>query len=247
MTRFQNRTAVVTGGTTGIGFAAAQRLIAEGARVLITGQDSTRVVEAAKKLDAEGVVVDQSSTASLVALADMVRERLGRIDVLVLNAGVAPLGDSLATDEATYDRVFAVNTKAPFFIVQALAPLLAEGGAVVAVTSVVDQVASAGMVAYGATKAALRALVRSWAAELLPRGIRVNGVAPGPIATPIFGKLGLDEATQHEVGKQIIAKVPMGRFGTPDEVAGAIAFLASADASYITGTDLLVAGGWGDL
>jgi NAD(P)-dependent dehydrogenase (short-subunit alcohol dehydrogenase family) len=249
MNRLANTNAVVTGGTTGIGFAAAERLIAEGARVLITGQNPERVRDAATRLgnQAQGIVVDQASLDGIAALKARVAENFAPLDTLVLNAGIAPLGDSFGTDEPTYDSVFAVNAKAPFFIVQALAPLLKDGGSIVAVTSVLDQVASPGLVAYGATKAALRSMVRSWAMEFQPRGIRVNAVAPGPIATPIYGKLGLDAATLDQAGKQLLTKVPMGRFGAAEEVAGAIAFLASRDATYTTGADVTVGGGWGEV
>jgi NAD(P)-dependent dehydrogenase (short-subunit alcohol dehydrogenase family) len=249
MTRLQDTTALITGGTTGIGFAIAERFIAEGARVLITGQDASRVSDAAAKLgpQASGLVADQGSLGFLPALEAAVRERLSRIDTLVLNAGIAPLQGTQDAAENPYDRLFQVNVKAPFFTVQQLAPLLAERGSIVAVTSVLDQVASAGLVPYGATKAALRSLVRSWAIEFQPRGIRANAVAPGPIETPIYGKLGLDAATLEASGRQLLTRVPMGRFGQPAEVAGVVAFLASADASYVTGEDILVAGGWGNV
>jgi NAD(P)-dependent dehydrogenase (short-subunit alcohol dehydrogenase family) len=247
MNRLANTTAVITGGTTGIGYATAERLIAEGARVLITGQDAGRVADAAGRLSAEGLVVDQTRTDAIAVLRAAVQARFAPLHTLVLNAGVAPLQTTRDAQEAEYDRVFAVNVKAPFFIVQALAPLLAEGGSIVAVTSVLDQVASPGLVPYGASKAALRSLVRSWAIEFQPRGIRANAVAPGPISTPIYGKLGLDAATLEATGKQILGKVPMGRFGVPDEVSGIIAFLASRDAAYVTGADIVAAGGWGEV
>jgi NAD(P)-dependent dehydrogenase (short-subunit alcohol dehydrogenase family) len=248
MTRLENTTAIVTGGTTGIGYAIAERLIAEGARVLVTGQDAARVAQAAGRLGnaATGLVADQTGLVFLDALEAAART-LGRIDTLVLNAGVAPLQSTLDATEAEYDRLFQVNVKAPFFTVQRLAPLLADGGSIVAITSVLDQIASAGLVPYGATKAALRNLVRSWAVEFQPRGIRANAVAPGPISTPIYGKLGLDAATLEASGKQMLAKVPMGRFGQPEEIAGVVAFLASRDASYVTGADIIAAGGWGEV
>jgi NAD(P)-dependent dehydrogenase (short-subunit alcohol dehydrogenase family) len=248
MNRLAKTTAIVTGGTTGIGFAIAHRLIAEGARVLVTGQDAARVAQAAATLGAAatGLVADQADLGFLDALEAAARG-LGRIDTLVLNAGIAPLQSTLDAAEADYDRLFQVNVKAPFFTVQRLAPLLADGGSIVAVTSVLDQVASPGLVPYGATKAALRSLVRSWAVEFQPRGIRANAVAPGPISTPIYGKLGLDAATLEAAGKQLLAKVPMGRFGQPEEISGIVAFLASKDASYVTGADITAGGGWAEV
>lgn len=249
MTRFQNARAVVTGGTTGIGFAIARRLIDEGAQVLITGQDKARLDAAVVQLGAAatGLVVDQASLAGIAALKDAVAARFGAIETLVLNAGIAPLQTTEGATEAEYDRLFAVNVKAPFFIVQALAPLLAEGGSIVANTSVLDQAGMPPMITYAATKAALRSYVRGWAAEFVGRRIRANSVAPGPIATPIYGKLGLDAASVDAMGGEILKRVPMNRFAGPEEVAGVVAFLASADAAYVTGEDVLVAGGWGNL
>lgn len=249
MTRFQDTRAVVTGGTTGIGFAIAQRLIAEGAQVLITGQDQGRLDAAVARLGAaaSGLAVDQTSLAGIAALKAAVAQRFGSFETLVLNAGIAPLQTTADAAEAEYDRLYAVNVKAPFFIVQALAPLLADGGAIVATTSVLDQVGMPPLITYSATKAALRSYVRSWAVEFVGRRIRVNSVAPGPIATPIYGKLGLDAATTEAMGAEILKSVPMNRFGGPEEVAGVVAFLASADAAYVTGEDVLVAGGWGNV
>jgi NAD(P)-dependent dehydrogenase (short-subunit alcohol dehydrogenase family) len=249
MTRLKDSTALITGGTTGIGFAIAERFIAEGARVLVTGQDAGRVAEAAAKLGdrAAAVVADQSSLAGIAALKDAVAGRFGGLDTLVLNAGIAPLGGTADATETNFDRQFAINVKAPLFIVQALAPLLKDGGSIIANTSIVDQVAAPPLAIYAATKAALRSLVRSWAAEFVGRRIRVNAFAPGPIETPLYGKLGLPQVQLEAMGAETLNKVPMGRFAAPAEVAGVVAFLASADASYVTGEDILVAGGWGNV
>ena len=245
MQRVEGKHAVVTGGTTGIGYSAAERLVAEGATVLITGQNPKRVSEAAAKLGnhASGLVVDQRKPADLEKLVDVVREQWGGLDILFLNAGVVVLGTTEGQTEDQFDDQIDTNVKGPFFTMQKLAPLLRQGSSVVVTTSVADQKGVPGFAAYAASKAALRSFVRTWAAEFKDRGIRVNSVAPGPIETPIFGKLGLSEAQIAERAAAFLAQVPLGRFGAPAEIAGAVAFLASSDASFMTGEEITVAGG----
>jgi NAD(P)-dependent dehydrogenase (short-subunit alcohol dehydrogenase family) len=246
MPRVEGKTAVVTGGTTGIGYTAAERLLAEGAKtVLITGQNPERVRDAAAKLGnrASGLVVDQRQAGDIAKLAETVARDLGGVDVLFLNAGIALTAPTETQEEARYDEQMDVNVRGTFFTMQALLPHLRDGASVIVTTSVVDQIAMPGMAAYAASKAALRSLVRTWAAEFKDRGIRVNSVAPGPIETPIFGKLGLDEVAAQGMAERIQTLVPMGRFGSTGEIAGAVAFLASSDASYMTGEEITIAGG----
>ena len=246
--RFEGKTALVTGGTTGIGYSTAERLLADGAKsVLITGQNPDRVREAAASLGnrAAGLVVDQRKQADIAKLAETLRADPGGLDIVFLNAGVALMAPTEGQDEAQFDEQIAVNVKGTFFVMKALLPLLRSGASVIVNTSVVSHLGPAGMAAYAATKAAVRSMVRTWAAEFKDRGIRVNAVAPGPIETPIFGKLGLDQATMEGMGAQMKAMVPMGRFGSAAEISGAVAFLASADASYMTGEELTLAGGMG--
>ncbi len=245
MHRMEGKFAIITGGTTGIGFSAAERLIAEGASVLVTGQNPERVQDAAARLGnrASGAVVDQRKATDIAKLAETVRRDHGGLDILFLNAGIVVLGATEQQTEAQFDEQFDTNVKGPFLTMQALAPLIRQGGSVIVTTSVVDRKGMPGMAAYAASKAAMRSLVRSWAAEFKDRGIRVNAVAPGPIETPIFGKLGLDEATAQSMAAGIQQGVPMGRFGAPAEIAGAVAFLASEDASYMTGEEITLAGG----
>jgi NAD(P)-dependent dehydrogenase (short-subunit alcohol dehydrogenase family) len=245
MQRVEGKNAVVTGGTTGIGYSTAERLVAEGATVLITGQNAERVRQAAAKLGnrASGVVVDQRNPAHIAKLADIVREQWGSLDILFLNAGIVVLGPTESQTEPEFDDQMDTNVKGPFFTMQKLAPLLRQGSSVIVTTSVVDRKGVPGMAAYAASKAALRSFVRTWAAEFKDRGIRVNSVAPGPVETPIFGKMGLDETQRNDMEAAMQSRVPLGRLGAPAEIAGAVTFLASADASYMTGEEITVAGG----
>jgi NAD(P)-dependent dehydrogenase (short-subunit alcohol dehydrogenase family) len=245
MQRVERKHAVVTGGTTGIGYSSAERLIAEGATVLITGQNAERVRDAAAKLGnhASGLVVDQRKPGDIAKLAAAVQGQWGGLDILFLNAGIAVLGTTEGQTEEQFDDQMDTNVKGPFFTMQKLAPLLRPGGSVIVTTSVADRKGVPGFAAYAASKAALRSFVRTWAAEFKDRGIRVNSVAPGPIETPIIGKLGLDETQLNGMAASFLSIMPLGRFGAPAEIAGAVAFLASSDASYMTGEEITVAGG----
>ncbi len=193
------------------------------------------------------IQADVSSLADLDRLYKEVSNKLGKIDVLFVNAGVAKFAPLAETSESTYDEQFDINVKGAYFTIQKAIPLLNDGASIILNTSVADIKGNEGMSAYSATKAALRSLARTAAAELVARGIRVNAVAPGPIVTPIFEKTGLPKESVDEIAKQIIEKVPMKRFGQPEEVAATVAFLASEDASYITGVEINVDGGAGQI
>src|SRR5258708_498582 len=245
MERLEGKVAVVTGGNSGIGLATAKRLQEEGARVAIAGRSKTTLDEAVRTIG-NSVLAVQAGAAQLADLEKLyaeVSQKLGKIDVLFVNAGVAKFAPLAATSAATYDERFAINIKGAYFTVQKALPLLNDGASIILNTSVADSQGTVGASAYSATKAALRSLARTAAAELAGRGIRVNTVAPGPIVTPIFGRTGLPKEAIDEFAKEIVAKVPMKRFGQPEEVAGAVAFLASQDASYITGVEINVDGG----
>jgi NAD(P)-dependent dehydrogenase (short-subunit alcohol dehydrogenase family) len=244
MGRFEGKTAVITGGTSGIGLATARLLLEGGARVLVTGRSPATAEAAQKELGAQAFVVtsDASSLADLDALARTAAEKLGKIDLLFVNAGIAKFLPLEAVTEAFYDELQSVNTKGAFFTIQKLAPVIRDGGAVVVNTSVVDEKGMATTSVYAASKAALRSLARTLASELLPRGIRVNAVSPGPITTPIYGKLGLPPEMQAGFEEQMKATNPMKRFGHAEEVARAALFLGF-DATYTTGAELPVDGG----
>jgi NAD(P)-dependent dehydrogenase (short-subunit alcohol dehydrogenase family) len=239
----------VTGGNSGIGLATAKRLQDEGAKVAISGR-SRKTHDEAVKVIGNGLVAVQADVAKLAdtdKLYAEVSQKLGKIDVLFVNAGVAKFAPLAETSEDLYDEQFDINVKGAYFTIQKALPFLNDGASIILNTSVAGQKGGAGATAYSATKAALRSLARTVAAELVGRGIRVNTVAPGPIVTPIFGRTGLPKEAFDEFAKEMLARVPMKRFGQPEEVAGVVAFLASQDASYITGVEINVDGGYGQI
>jgi len=249
MKRFEGKTAVVTGGNSGIGLASAQRLKEEGARVAIVGRSQRTLDEAVRGLGQESLAI-QADVAKLEDLDRVYREvaqRWGKIDVLFVNAGVAKFSPLNETTEALYDESFDVNTKGAFFTIQKALPYLNDGASIILNTSVADQKGMPNTSAYSATKAALRAFARTASAELVGRRIRVNAIAPGPILTPILERNGASQEAADALAKQLAEMVPMKRLGRPEEVAAAVAFLASSDASYITGVELNVDGGLGQL
>ena len=249
MKRLEGKVAVVTGGNSGIGLASAKRLQEEGARVAIAGRSKKTLDEAVKTIG-NGVVAVQADVAKLADVDKLyaeVSKKLGKIDILFVNAGVAKFAPFSETSESLYDENFDINTKGAYFTIQKAIPFLNDGASIILNTSVVDSLGSPNTSAYAATKAALRSFARTAAAELVGRGIRVNTVAPGPIVTPIFGRTGLPQEAIDDFAKDVLTKVPMKRFGQPEEVAGAVAFLASQDASYITGVEINVDGGMGQI
>jgi len=244
--RLANKVALVTGGTTGIGLATAKLFAEEGAQVIVTGRNPDTLELARRELDGRVQVVksDAADERHVEELFESIGRSHGRLDVLFLNAGIArfaPFADALVAD---FDAMWDVNVRGPWLALKHSLPILAEGAAVIVNTSVVNQKGMAGAGAYAATKAALRAIVRTAAVELAPRKVRVNAISPGPIETPIFEKTGLSGRELEGFRKNVAAHVPLGRFGATEEVASAAAFLASTDASFITGTELVVDGGF---
>ncbi len=243
--KLENKVAVITGGNSGIGLSTAKLFQAEGARVVITGRRQDVVDSAAKEIggDSVGFTSDASKLDDIVALYDNIKERFGKIDVLFLNAGIAKFGPFTSVDEAAFDAMLNINLKGLFFNVQKALPLLNEGASVIFTTSIADQKGFPDTSVYSATKAAVRSLARTLSAELLDKKIRVNAIAPGPIDTPIFEKLGVPAEAVGEVKEGFASTVPMKRMGSPDEIARAALFLASDDSSFVLGVELVVDGG----
>lgn len=244
MGKLTDKVAVITGGTTGIGFATARLFADEGAKVIVTGRSPATLEAARAELagKAEVVASDATKLADIESLFEQVRAKHGRVDVLFANAGGGQFRPLEAVDEAYFDSIFNLNVKSVYFTLQKALPLLGRGSSVVLNTSIAGAKGFPSTSVYGAAKAAVRQIARSLAAELLERGIRVNAVSPGPIETPIYTKLGLGENVDG-FKQQMTASNPMKRFGRPEEVARATLFLASDDASYITGAELAVDGG----
>lgn len=237
--------ALVTGGTTGIGLATAQVLHKRGYAVMVTGRNADSLAAAQRVLPDDVVVfrADARSVADADAVAAELSRRFGKLDLAFLNAGVTRLVPLEALDEETYDWHFDTNLKGQVFLLQKVLPLLGRGSSVVLTSSTGSDRGNPGMAVYAATKGAQLSLMRTLAVELAPRGIRVNAVSPGPIETPMMTKLGMPADMLDDFKVSFAARIPTGRFGTPEEIANAVAFLGSAEASYITGANLVADGG----
>jgi NAD(P)-dependent dehydrogenase (short-subunit alcohol dehydrogenase family) len=249
MKRLEGKVAVVTGGNSGIGLATAKRLQEEGAQVAIAGRNAQTLEEAAQSMG-NGVVAVQADVTKLEDIDRLYRtvaQELGRIDVLFVNAGVGKFAALIDTSESLYDEIFAINTKGAYFTLTKAIPYLNDGASIVliALSPINPPWRRPGTSAYSAAKAALRAVAQTAAVELAPRGIRVNVVSPGPTLTPIYQQAGLSKEKTEERLDQISTTVPLSRLGKPEEVASVVAFLASSDASYITGEEIHVDGGMG--
>lgn len=244
MNEYRDKSAVITGGGIGIGFAMAKLLVDGGGRVIITGRSQDTLDEARERLGKNAVAVrgDVSSLSDLDTLADRVKNEFGALDALFVNAGVARTMPLESTTEEFYDELFDINVKGAYFTVQKLAPLLSDDAGVVLTTSAANVMGLPETSVYAAGKAAVRSMARSLSGELLPRGIRVNAISPGPIDTGVLERSGMTEEAAEKFKAERAASNPMRRFGTPEEIAKAAAFFAF-DATYTTGVELAVDGG----
>lgn len=245
MNKLSGKIAVVTGGNSGIGFAAAKAFAHEGAKVLIVGRRQEAVDKAVAELGAgaAGLVGDVVDLSTHERLAAHIAERFGAIDIYLANAGICNIEPSFEVDAESYDAQFATNTRAVFFGVSRISPLVREGGSIILTGSIASAKVLEGHAVYAGTKAAIGAFARSWALELKNRRIRVNVMSPGPVDTPILAKLGSRIAERDSFEKDVAAAIPLGRLGLPDELARAALFLASDDSSFVTGIDMHVDGG----
>jgi NAD(P)-dependent dehydrogenase (short-subunit alcohol dehydrogenase family) len=245
MDRLKNKRALVTGGTTGIGLETARQFLKEGARVAVTGTNPATLEAARKELGDDVLVLasDAGAVPAQGALAKSIGEAFGQLDIVFVNAGIADLRPLEKWDESGFDRSLAINFKGPFFLIQALLPIFANPASVVLNTSINAHIGMPNTTIYAASKAALLSLAKTLSGELIGRGIRVNAVSPGPIATPLLSKIGMTEAELKAVKDGILSQVPAGRFGDPTEIAKAVVFLASDEAAFTVGSELVIDGG----
>jgi NAD(P)-dependent dehydrogenase (short-subunit alcohol dehydrogenase family) len=247
MNRYTNKVAVITGGNSGIGLATARRLKAEGAKVVIVGRDRKTLDDAASEFGLIAVQADVGRVAEIDRMYAEIAAKVGRIDVLFANAGIYKAAALEDTTEEFFDETMDINLKGLFFTVQRALPHLNDGAAVILNSSTVNTKGWTGIAVYSATKAAVRSLARTFSADLLARGIRVNAVSPGVTFTPIFGRLGLSPSELEAAAADLMKKIPAGRFASPDDIAAGVAYLGSADAAYVVGGELTIDGGVGQI
>lgn len=241
----QGKVAVVTGGNSGIGLASAKELRARGARLVIFGRNATTLEQARQALGGDTLAVqgDVTNVADLERLFAQVNDHFGKVDVLFVNAGRTTLASIGDVTEDNFDAEMSINLKGAFFTVQKALPLMGEGGSIIFNSSCMADMAIPGSSVYTASKAAINSLVKVLSAELAPKGIRVNAVSPGPVSTPIYERMGMASEQLEAFAGQVQGQVPLNRFGNPDEIAKAVAFLASPDASFFVGANLTADGG----
>ena len=245
MQRFKDKCAFITGGTNGMGFATAQQFIKENGKVIITGRSAETVNKAVEQLgqNAFGIVFNAGNMQDIFRLKEQVKEHTENIDVLFVNAGYGKFASVENADEAHFDELFNMLVKGTFFTVQQMLPLMRNGSAIILNTSFVTELGTANFSVYSAAKSAVQSFIKTFAADLTGKGIRVNGISPGHIKTNIFNNTGLNAEQIDGAIQNIIPAIPLKRLGEPSEIASAVLFLASEEASYIHGTELTVDAG----
>ncbi|WP_433830193.1 SDR family oxidoreductase [Flavobacterium anhuiense] len=243
MENLKNKTAVITGGNSGIGYATAKQLKEQGANVIITGRRKEAIEKAALELGVTAITADQSNVSDIEKLAAQVKADFGSVDILFVNAGIAGLGTIEQTTEELYDSIMNVNLKGAFFTLSKFTPILKDGASVVFLSSNTASMPGPGSSVYSASKTALNSIMRSAALELAPRKIRVNSVSPGPTETEVMKKVGLDETTVKGIMDVVVEKVPLKQMGRAEDVAKMVAYLSSEAAQFMTGSDVIMDGG----
>jgi len=247
MNRLNGKRTLITGGSSGIGLETARQFLAEGARVAITARDSDAFQSARQEFGDRllYLVSDAADASAQQSLSERLKQEFGTIDVLFVNAGIADLKPIEQCDEAVFDRTFHLNVRGPFFLIRALLPIFSNPASIVLNASINAHIGMPNTSFYGASKAALLSLCRTLSAELIPRGIRVNAISPGPIATPLYSKLGLSPADLKLTSETLQNQIPVKRFGKPSEIASAVVFLASGESAFTVGSELIIDGGLG--
>lgn len=247
MKKLAGKTAIITGGNSGIGFATAQEFLAQGAKVIITGRNEKSVKDALAQLgeNAHGIISDSAYMEEITKLADQIRTITPTLDIIVVNAGIGKFNSLENMTEAMFDEIMNINFKGAYFSLQQLLPLVNNGGSIVLNTSINAHIGMAGATVYAASKSALLTLAKNLSSELTSRKIRVNAVSPGPVGTQLHSseKLGLSDEDLQQMGESLVKQIPVGRFGQAEEIAKTIAFLASDDSSFILGSELIADGG----
>jgi len=243
MANLTGKTAVITGGNSGIGYATARQFKEQGAKVVITGRNKQAVEKAAEELGVIGMVADQSNLDHIDSLVYKVKEEIGDIDILFINAGIAAFAPIENLTEEQFDSTMNINFKGAFFTLQKFLPILRDTASVINLSSINAYTGMPNTAVYAASKAAMNSLTRTAASELAPRKIRINSVNPGPVNTPIFGKIGFPDEALNEFSSAMLNRVPLNRFGQPEDIANLVSFLASDEASFITGAEYNIDGG----
>lgn len=247
MKKLSGKTAIITGGNSGIGLATAHEFIVQGAKVIITGRNQASINAAVTELgeNAYGIVSDSGDMQQIKQLAGRVKGITSNIDIIFINAGIGKFNSVEGMEEAMFDEIMNINFKGAYFTLQQLLPLVNDGGSIIFNTSINAHIGMAGASVYAASKAALLSLIKNLSAELLPRRIRVNAVSPGPVVTPLHSsaKLGISDEQLQQMGEGIVKQVPIGRFGTSEEIAKVVTFFASDDSTFVLGAELVADGG----